>query len=400
MAPNGLGSRQCKDGWIEAFVRHTEDIEAPEAYRRWGAIATIAAVLEQKVYLQTSAPLYPNMFVFLVGQPGVGKTRTIHAASAFLRDIADFHLAPTSMTAASLVDVLLASKRTLIRLPDPAIEYNTLTIMADELSAFMHEYDKQIVGNLTTFYDVVIPYGHQRRGKEIKIKIQSPQVSILAGTQPSFLLRFLPEAAWEQGFMTRVMMVFSDEHIVSDDMFAFEKHGLPQEMVHDLKIINGLYGEFGVTVDYKTAINNWRKLGQPPAPTHPKLLHYATRRLAHLFKLSMVSCVDRSNALLLTKDDFNRAMGWIIDAEAMMPEVFKAGAIGADSKAMDEIIHYCTVLDTGHGVPEPTLVRQARRLVPAMSVLRIIEVMERGGMIRVAGSSSGVKLYKAVKHEV
>ena len=34
----------------------------------------------------------------------------------------------------------------------------------------------------------------------------------------------------------------------------------------------------------------------------------------HLYKLSMVSAADRGDVLLLTKEDFNRAMGWLLEA--------------------------------------------------------------------------------------
>lgn len=391
---NGAGKRSLPNGWIEAFIEHTENLEAAPIFRQWAAISAIGAVLEQKVYLQTSAPLYPNMYVFLVGHPGVGKTRSIVAAAAFLREIPDFHLSPTSMSSASLVDALVEAKRSLIRLPDPPIEYNSMYVVVDELSAFMSEYDKAIMGNLTTFYDVVVPFRERKRGRDIKIKINHPQISMLAGTQPEFLMRFLPEEAWGGGFLSRTMLIFSDERIVSPDIFAFEKRGLPKEMLHDLKIINGLCGEFKVTADYKRAINLWRQEGQPDVPTHPKLTHYATRRLAHLFKLSMVSCVDRSNELLLTREDFNRAMGWLLTAEANMADIFKAGTGSADAKAMDEIMHQCMLMDSGTGVPETALVRVARQLVPAMSVMRVLEVMERSGMLRVTGTARGVKLYK------
>lgn len=397
MAPpslNGAGKRALPDGFISAFISHTDNLESAPIFRQWAAITAIGAVLEQKVYLQTSAPLYPNLYVFLVGHPGVGKTRTINAVAAFLRELADFHISPTSMSAASLVDALVEAKRSIIRLPDAPLEYNSMAIVADELSAFMHKYDDEMVGNLTTFYDVVIPYGHHRRGKEIKIKIKHPQLSILSGTTPSNLLKFLPENAWDQGFTSRVIMVFSDERIISDDLFAFAKRGLPEPMVHDLRLINSLAGPFEVTTDYKTAINNWRKLGQPPVPNHPKLIHYATRRLAHLFKLSMISCVDRSNTLLLTKDDFNRAMGWLLQAERDQPEIFKAGSVSADSKAMDELLHHLRVLDTGTGVPETLLVRRAGELVPAHSVARLLEVMERSGTIKCSGVMRGVRFFK------
>lgn len=394
-ATNGSGARKCKEGFIASFIEHTNNLEAAPMFRKWGAISAVGAALEQKVWLQTSAPLYPNLYVFLVGHPGVGKTRTVNAAAGFLREIPDFHLSPTSMSAASLVDALVEAKRNYVRLPDPALEYNSMTIVADELSAFMHEFDSEMIGNLTTFYDVVVPYRQRRRGKDIKIKIDHPQLSILSGTTPSNLLKFMPEFAWDQGFTSRVIMVFSDERIITD-VFANETRGLPEAMVHDLRTIASLVGPFAVTQDYKDAINNWRQLKQVPVPTHPKLTHYNTRRLAHLFKLSMVSAVDHSNTLLLTKADFNRAMGWLLEAEQDMPEIFKAGSVGADAKAQDEIFHYCLIHNRGEGVAEAALIRRARELVPAYAVLRNLEVMERSGMIRVKKVVKGLRFFECV----
>lgn len=391
---NGSGKRACKDGFINAFIAYTENLEAAPIFRLWAAIAIIGAVLEQKVYLQTSAPLYPNPYIFLVGHPGVGKTRTISAAASFLREIPEFHLSPTSMSAASLVDALMDAKRTIVQMPEPMIEYNSMAIVADELSAFMHEFATEMMGNLTTFYDVV-PYGHSRRGRDIKIKIKRPQLSILCGTTPSNLMKFMPEQAWDQGFTSRTIMVFSDERIVSEDVFALAFRKLPEDALRDLKTINTLIGGFKVTQEYKDAVNNWRKLGQPPIPTHPKLLHYSTRRLAHLFKLSMVSAADNGNDLLLMKGDFNRALGWMIQAEDMMPDIFRAGSVGADSKAMEELMHCCMINDRGEGVPETMLARRAAELVPVTSVQRLLEVMVQAGMLRVYKIHSKMRFFKS-----
>lgn len=393
---NGANKRKT-ESWIEAFVEYTSNLESAPIFRRWAAIASLSAVLEQKVWLQTSAPLYPNLYVFLVGHPGVGKTRTVNAAAGFLREIPDFHLSPTSMSAASLVDALVEAKRSIIQLPHPPMEYNSMTIMADELSAFMHKFDDEIIGVLTTFYDVTVPYAQHRRGKDIRIKIKHPQLSILSGTTPSNLLKFMPENAWDQGFTSRVIMVFSDERIITD-IFAQEQRGMPEGMIHDLKVINSLAGPFEVTADYKSAINNWRQLGQPPVPNHPKLTHYCTRRLAHLFKLSMVSAIDRSNVLILTKDDFNRAMNWLVEAEAFMPDIFRAGATGSDAKAMDEIYHFVLIQGSGKKpVPEHKIVNFARERLPAHSVMRALEVMERSGMLKAIAldPKTGARLWGA-----
>ena len=131
---NGSGARRCQS-WIESFVAATGSLESPEIFRKWAAITSIAGALEQKVWLETSSVLYPNLYVFLVAHPGVGKTRTVRAVKRYFSELPEPHIAPTSVTAASLVDSLVKAKRTLIRLPGEPLEYNSLLIAADSCSA-------------------------------------------------------------------------------------------------------------------------------------------------------------------------------------------------------------------------------------------------------------------------
>ena len=358
-------------------------MESPALFRKWAGIFTIASALEMRCYLQTSSPLYPNLYVFIVGHPGVGKNRIIRVAKRYMNEIPEFHFAPTSLTGAALVDTLAASKRFIQRLPDPPIEYNNTVITAEELTAFMHKYDDEMVGLLSAFYDPD-PYAQSRRGRDIKIKIDRPQVNLLSGTTPSNLIQLMPESAWDQGFTSRVILIHSDERIVGDD-FAGVSRSLSDDLVHDVKMIGALSGEFKVTQDYRNAVNDWRALGEPPIINHPKLLHYKTRRRVHLYKLSMVSAADRGDVLLLTKDDFNRAMGWLVEAEAYMPDIFTAGSSGTDARAIDEIAHYIRNADRGDGVPEHQIVNFARTRVPMHSILRVIEIMVASGQIKSRG---------------
>lgn len=299
---------------------------------------------------------------------------------------------------ASLVDCLVEAKRTIINLPDPPLEYNSMLIAADELSAFMPLYEPELIGGLTTFYDVV-PYAQHRRGKEIRIKMSAPQLSILSGSTPSNLVKFVPEIAWDQGFMSRVIMVYSEERPIID-IFNIGAAAHPGDLIHDLKIANSLLGEFKWTPEYATAIHKWRTTGQSPVPAHPKLVHYCARRLGHILKLSMVSAIDRGNILLLTDEDFARSLDWLVEAELYMPEIFRAGAIGADSKAMDEI--YAFIEEAKKPINETKIVNFARRLVPAHSVMRVLEIMERSGMIAAVSNDpkTGMRLFKASPRSV
>lgn len=393
----GASAGRKLGSWIESFVDNTKGLESPEIFRRWAAITTIGAVCEQKVYLQTSSILHPNIYCFLVGHPGVGKTRTVRAVRRYYLETPEPHAAPTSMTGASMIDALSASKRTFIRLPDGPLEYNSMYITADELSAFMHKYDEEAIGIMSAFYDPD-EYGQRRRGNDLKIKIKSPQLNVICGTTPSNLLKYLPDSAWEQGFTSRVCMIFSDERTIGDD-FATHDSTLSPDLIHDLRVIAGLMGKFEVTTEYRTAVTNWRNLGEPPLPTHPKLIHYATRRRVHLYKLSMVSAIDRSDTLLLTRDDFNRAMNWLTQAEAAMPEIFKAGAGNADAKAIEEIYHFVlTRCAGGRSVPERHIVSFAKERVPIHSVMRVVEIMIASGQLIPLGTAdykTGQRNFKA-----
>jgi hypothetical protein len=220
---------------------------------------------------------------------------------------------------------------------------------------------------------------------------------VLCGTTPSNLVKLMPENAWEQGFTSRVVMAFSDERIIKDD-FASLDASLSPDLIHDLCCIANLVGGYQASGDYKTAVASWRAGGEKPSITHPKLLHYATRRRVHLFKLSLISAVDRGDVPLLLREDFDRALAWLVEAEATMSDVFRAGAGNADSKAMDEVYHF--VLTHCHGgrmVPAQRIVNFAKARVPLTSVDKVIKTMEASGQLVQMGVSPTAKqmMYKA-----
>src|ERR1700733_3200471 len=116
-ALNGHATRKL-ESWIDAFVKQTENLHAPRIFRVWTAISTIAATLEQKVWIRTSRPQYPNLYTFIIAHPGVGKSRTIAEGRHLVLGLPEFHLAPVSLTFAALIDSLESAKRSVIRQPE------------------------------------------------------------------------------------------------------------------------------------------------------------------------------------------------------------------------------------------------------------------------------------------
>lgn len=278
------------------------------------------------------------------------------------------------------------------------LEYNSMVILADELGTFMHEYDDGLIAELTSFYNVTtLAYGQRRRGHSLaggqKLKIERPQLNILFGSTPSNLMKFMPEIAWTQGFSSRVLFIYSDERNRVDDFAQEGSIDVPEDLIHDLQIINALIGKFSVTEEYRVAVNLWLDMtdkGLLAKPTHPRLAHYCTRRKEHIYRLSMIASVDRDNTLVLTKDDFLRANDWLTEAEGDMAKIFKGQTETSDGAVMEEAVHF---IEANSPLAEHRLVRFIGERVPAHAVLRVIEVIEKSGMATAKKDRMGLRTF-------
>lgn len=350
-------------------------LETSEVFRKWTAISAIAATLERKVWIDTGTRLFPNLYVMIVGPSGIGKTRVIDVMLDIVRTIPEFYISPTSMTTASLVDCLHESKRNLpfTGQENEYVEYNTMYIAVDELSAFMHKFEHELVAALTKFYDCNW-YKQVRRTAHLSILIERPQLNLLCGSTPSNLIELMPEFAWTQGFTGRTIMVY-DTRKEHKDILALGKYKEPHDLAHDIKAISLCFGKITWDRDYAYEMGAWRLSGKEPEPKHPNLVDYCARRETHLMKLSMVSAVDRGS-MVLQKVDFVRAIGWMHEAERMMPLMFEAGIVTDDGKVLDNIISF---MRRKGGVTHSALIRELSKMIPARSIETVMDILKRAG---------------------
>lgn len=370
--------------FIEAYLEYTALLPSPEIFRKWTAIAIIAGALERKVWVRTApGNLYPNLYVWLVAPPGKGKTVLTSQAWDLWNYLAeeDKHwVASASITKASFVDELNEAERKLLRPQDEEsiVQFNALKISCDELGVLIPAYDTDFISTLTHLYDGK-PYSERRRTSKNNFKIQAPNVSLLAGTQPGYLINLLPEVAWEQGLLSRMMLIFSDETTIKD-IFQEESFNerLWERLQKELLHISRLYGKMTFAPEAMEFVRNWHMEGGKPIPNHPKLRHYTSRRTAHLLKLAMVASTATSDELIITMDHVQDALSWMVEAENFMPDIFKAMSTGGDSQAITDCWHFAyeTYIREGKKpIQKHRLVYFLQERVPAYSVERILEVM-------------------------
>lgn len=373
----------------------TEGVNSPDQFRKWSAIALIAGACERRIWARaTRMKTYPNLYTLLTAAPGVGK-QTIYLVKQMMLAVrepglktAAFRVAPTQMTKASLVDSL-AKTRQLKMKKEGNIVYNSMQIIAEEFQVLLPNYDTEMIATLNEiFNNPEMPYEEVRRTGSVKeISIENPQLNILAGVQPSYFVSTFPEEAWTTGFARRIIMIYAAEgkfqELFQEDTEEIKDTALWKTLVEQLGQISNMYGQMAWEPAAATKLATWHRAKGPPVPMHSKLTHYNNSRTMFIIKLSIVSAVSRSGAYIITEYDVGRAMTWLLDAEAKMPDVFREMVGKSDTQVIDEL-HYMVVMEENRGgkaLQTKVLWDFLRQRVPSDKIEKILLSAERSGLV-------------------
>lgn len=381
--------------WLDSWLEYTTLFHSPEIFRKWAGISVLSSVMERKVWARTrGSNLYPNLYIILVGPPGIGKSAIVSQCERMLRAMEpDLHVAPSSVTTASVIDSLALATRTITRpsMSPAFMSFNSLQILASELGVFLPQYDAAFMNTMTKLYDGEVYEERRRSAKVLHVKLEHPLLSLLGGTTPSYLNSFLPEGAWDQGFTSRSILIYCGEQTKSDDNWFDEdkeKHDrlerLYIDLVHDLKLIHSQVGKVTWDEEVMQSIMAWDKAGGPPIPQHGKLIHYNTRRTAHLLKLCMTAMASRTQELRVTLTDYQLAMDWLLAAEHEMGDIFRSFGISGDARTMEDCYYYVfqAYKKDGKPISEHRIISFLASRTPSHQVQKIMEIMVRSNYLK------------------
>jgi hypothetical protein len=372
------------DCFIERFISVTDRLPVSDFFRKWTAISTIAGALERRVWVDVGVgPLYPNCYIILVATAGIGKS----VLSTFVREawneIPDFHVAPSNVTRAGLIDCLSEATCTFPFLNgNPPYSYNSLSVASSELGVWIPEWEPDFINHLTDLWDCG-PYTERKRTGKIEHSIQKPSLNILGCTTPSWLHGTLPSIAWEQGFCSRTLFIFGNKRVIKS-LGGPSTIRLDPLLIEDLRRIAQLRGPYRIEPDVLKVFNTWHELDGPPIPQHPKLISYRIRRTVHLLKLCMAVSASRRSDLVISLDEYQTALNLLLEAEAWMPQLFEAMPLGDELSKMHEVLHVLRQKYTNkrEPIPERIVYYELMRRLPGHRVAAAHYGMVKLNMIK------------------
>ena len=387
---------------ITDFVAWTEDDPSPELYRRWSAITMVAGALERRVWLRTGAyRTFPNLYTMLVGAPGVGKG-IVNKTKNLMRKVQTrdgkpfFSISFDTETPQGLVDSLGEAEKTFEIPGGRKITYSYF-LVAEEFGQIMPVFDMYFVSLLNGLYNNTPSYAARtRHGKPPIHEIKWGVLNFLAGVQPAYIASQFPEETWTTGLGRRCMMIFDDTPMRYTNPFL-ETEGIKElepPLLESLSELSTWYGQIEWGKEAMEAMIEWWHGKQArPVPGHSKLTAYNRNRQMNLLKLCTVSMASRKGEEFeISLLDFSRAKSWLLEAEALMPDIFRAMIGRSDYQVLEELHIFLIARwqSTGQQSVNRTILMQfLAAMVPGNKAIEIMMQAEAAGYLRRDGSKPG-----------
>ena len=401
-----MDSRELPD-WLDAYLEYTTSSEPPTSYHIWCGLAVIAGALQRRVYLQQGLErtIYPNLYVILVGPSGrTRKGVALGIAKELLERVSTVSIAPESSSGREAL--ILAMKRASSTFTDPTdgkIKYHcALSAFSEELSVFLGQGDIKFLANLTDWFDSKDNWAYETIGRG-RDAIQGVCFNMVGGTAPEWIQSMLPREAIGGGYTARVIFIVEEwkKKISPDHTLTDHENLLYGALERDLNRINLLCGLFTFEPAAKQAYIDWyvnedakMRQGYAPVSDH-RFAAYCERRTTHIRKVMMLLSASRGDSLVIEKQDFDRALSLMLDAESKMGKTFGGLGQARNSDSTEKVMEYIKVLGI---TTRKSLLSKFYRDVDSETLHRIESTMVEMGVITVKLlPKEGDKVYTWIK---
>jgi len=202
--------------WLDEIVAQHAELESPQSFWRWAALAAMSAVVKDKIWMHRQIyNLYPNIYVMLHAESGMKKGPPISMAKQL---VAPLKVTKIISGRSSIQGILkeLGSAQTQ---PGGKVQTNSVAfICSSELSSSIVE-DKVATTILTDLYDRQYNVGQwQSLLKMETFQLKDPTITMLTATNEAMSEDFFTKSAIQGGYFARTFIIYEKEGVNSNSL--------------------------------------------------------------------------------------------------------------------------------------------------------------------------------------
>lgn len=338
--------------------------ESPPIYHLWSGLSALSSLVSRRVWAdQGIFHVHANMYIILVGDPGVKKTTAMNVARNLIREIPNIPIAPTAPTKEALLRSMCEEGSPSIRTykhDNKTVTYSHLSCFCNELTTLLGSGGNEVgyIGVLTDIWDQdkfeVKTIG---RGNDY---IENPFITILGCMTMETSANLVNQKIISGGFSRRCIFVYADKNgpPVPRPIVTAEQKAAWSRCVLRGKELQFISGQFSWELSAEKYFDTWYMTNHKAVTTSDSMAEkgFLQSKAGYVIKLAMLFQLGESNELTITKQNILQAISMLDEVQPHVRVVFGGtgrNELNAIATAVERFID---------SQPQPVPIKQVVRL--------------------------------------
>ncbi len=306
------------NSWIEDLIDDNSAVETPISWLYWSLMCCISAVAANAYTLRTlkgNLLYYPNLYVILMGESGLGKGFPVNLAKRLVQQADNTRVIAGRSSIQAIIKELATTKSAQGK---AVITDSRGFIVNGELStAIIADPDSLTI--LTDLFDrnynpswtnMLKGDGHE--------KLKEPYITCLFGSSPAHFYDSIPQPNIEGGYIGRNLIIFEEKRSKDVDLLDSEKESIDEDRftnyiipkyVPHLQKIAASKVRLVPSESARMLFNIWRKEWRINQLKLTDKTGFANRVPDHVLKVAMCLCLARyDNEGIIIEDDIKESI--------------------------------------------------------------------------------------------
>jgi len=330
--------------FLDELLETTKEYEAPQRFYYWSGLATISAILRDKVWFDMGGNynLYPNIYVLLYGPSGVRKGPAIALARKIITRIDNTKLINGRATIEAIIKELGTIKS---RPGKEPLKDSCGCVIGSELSSSIIS-NPSAMDIFTDLFDRIWNEGkwdYRLKAGESH-NLVSPTITWLTATNEALFKDFVPEKNIHGGLIGRMFMIAENKpNTINSLMFTPDKSPNADKLAEMVKPLAEMKGPFQMDKEDRVYLDLWyQDFVRNKAPALADETGFVSRVLDFVVKNAMlISCGRRADHKLIRADideSFEITLPLIIPTKRLTAALKKTDS--SDVQKRSEVLIY------------------------------------------------------------
>lgn len=392
--------------WIDDLVEENQAVETPVSWIYWSLMFCISSAAANQYTLRTlkgNLLYYPNIYVMLLGESGLGKGYPVNLAKRLLQE-ADITRVIAGRS--SIQAIVKEGSQTRSQQGKPLITDARMAIINGELSTAIIS-DPDALTILTDLYDrnYNAQWTNLLKGDGAE-KLKDPYLTCLFGSSPAHFYDSIPLPNIEGGYIGRNLVVYEEKRSKDVDLLddpgesieedRFSTYITPKYVPHLQKIATNV-AKMVPDEAARAVFNTWRKEWRATQHVYNDRTGFINRVPDHVLKVAMCLCLARyDSANIIIQDDIKEAISKVTGLIYASQKAAEGGGLDPLSNQTKRVV------DLLIRAPESQLLRQELLIqgygdFEQVTLDKILENLLEMGWVKMERVGIGSNMDKLIK---